>query len=339
MVQQLCFSSEIVNIQVLANQIMHPWLSILIPTYNGERFLPFALDSILFQNDLNIECIVVDDGSVDDTLSILESYENKLTIKIFQRERKGNWVANTNYALSFARGEYLSFLHQDDIWLKNRLTIIRQMIDQFPDVDFFLHASNYIDQNGRFLGSWRCPLPNFPEIIKPDLMMERLLIQNFISIPAPVFKREVALKVGGLDETLWYTADWDFWLKIASNSQALYCPQPLTGFRIQPASQTVIRSSYLEDFKNQLDKVLQDHLSFLITSDSMQARLFSIAAFSNKVNTTLAGMFHGKKIDLADLLLSFLLLGPIGWFRYLRDSRILERLTARLKAKLMSHNR
>ncbi|MCL4825574.1 MAG: glycosyltransferase, partial [Anaerolineales bacterium] len=57
---------------------MRPWLSVLIPTYNGETFLPAALDSIAIQEDPDIECIAVDDGSTDQTLSILEQYKEKL---------------------------------------------------------------------------------------------------------------------------------------------------------------------------------------------------------------------------------------------------------------------
>ena len=91
---------------------------------------------------------------------------------------------------------------------------MKQLIDQFPEVDFFLHSSKFIDVKGNYLGPWKCPLPVFPKIINSKLMTERLLIQNFISITAPIIKREVAQKVGGLDETLWYTADWDLWLKI-----------------------------------------------------------------------------------------------------------------------------
>ena len=133
-----------------------PWLSVLIPTYNGETYLSYALDSIILQQDSNIECIVVDDGSTDATLSILNAYRNRLPIRIVQRERQGNWVVSTNYALSIARGQYICFLHQDDLWFKNRLSKMKKMIDQFPEVGFFLHSSNFVDSSGNYLGLWKC---------------------------------------------------------------------------------------------------------------------------------------------------------------------------------------
>lgn len=311
-----------------------PWLSVLIPTYNGEDYLPSALNSIIAQRDPNIECIVVDDGSTDSTLEILNFYSAQLTIKIVQRARIGNWVTNTNYALSVARAEYVCFLHQDDFWLKNRLEIMRRMVEQYPKINLFLHSSWFSDTKGNCLGLWRCPVPSYPSLIDASMMIERLLVQNFISIPAPIFKREVALSAGGLDENLWYTADWDFWLKIASCGGTMYYPKPLSAFRVHPSSQTVLRSARLQDFQKQLEIVLEKHMALWEATKSAKRVTWQAARFSIEVNTTLAAMIHSEKTNLFRLLSSFLALGPLGWYRYLRDSRIWERVSARLKARL-----
>ncbi|MGL5806383.1 MAG: glycosyltransferase family 2 protein, partial [Xenococcaceae cyanobacterium] len=89
------------------------WLSVLIPTYNGANYLASALDSIIAQKETafeGIEYIIVDDGSTDETLKIINSYQDKLPLKIIQRQRQGNWVANTNYALSVASADRVCFL-------------------------------------------------------------------------------------------------------------------------------------------------------------------------------------------------------------------------------------
>ncbi len=314
-----------------------PWLSILITTFNGEKYLSHALHSIEIQKDNKIECIVVDDASTDSTLSILEKYKSRLSIKLVKAKKHGNWVANTNYALSFAQGEYACLLHQDDTWLKNRLKIYKKLILDLPKIDFFLHPSYFIDTNGKNLGIWRCPLPPYPNIIKPELMMERLLVQNFISIPAPIFKRELALKVGGLDENLWYTADWDFWLKIAPRGNAVYYPEPLTCFRVHQDSQSVKRSTYTEEFQDQLNQVLARHWLPWKASYSIKKSVYKTAHFSIRINTFLAGIIHKKKIWGINLLISLILLGPKEVYRFFRDSRIWERTTARLRANLLNH--
>jgi glycosyltransferase involved in cell wall biosynthesis len=306
-----------------------------MPTYNGEAYLSQMLDSIALQEDNDIECIVVDDGSTDATLSILNNYQSRLPIKLIQRPRQGSWVANTNYALSLAQSEYVCFLHQDDLWLENRLSVMKSLILQFPEVNLFLHSSNFIDFQGNYLGSWTCPLPGSPKIIKPKLMTEKLLIQNFISIPAPIFKREIALKVGGLDETLWYTADWDLWLKISKHGDTLYYPKSLSGFRIHPNSQTVMRSSYLQGFRMQLENVTKRHFPLWEAPDFSKKKIYKIAVFSIDVNVALAGSIHQGSTDLLRLLISFLRIGPVGWYRYFEDSHIWERVVARLKARLI----
>ncbi len=311
-----------------------PWLSVISPIYNGEKYLSQALDSILIQKDDDIECIVVNGESTDATMSILNSYQDKLPLKIFQKERKDNWVVKTNYALSLAAGDYVCFLHHDDYWLKDRLKIMKGLSGQFPDATLFLHPSYFIDVHGNNVGTWKCPLPFYPKIINSNLMLERLLVQNFISILGPVFKREAALKVGGLDESLWYTADWDFWLKIASCGDALYYPKPLSGFRIHPGSQTIVGSSHTQNFQEQLESVANKHLSHWEAPDPIKKEVGKIIFFSNRVNSTLASTLHGEKYDFWGLLSSFLLLGPLGWHRYLRDSRIWERTVARLRARL-----
>ena len=311
-----------------------PWLSVLIPTYNGEAYLASALDSILLQNDNEIECIVVDDGSTDSTLSIAESYRDKLSLTIIERQRQSNWVTNTNYALALAEGEYVCFLHQDDLWLENRLSTMKKLIKEHPEVNLLLHSSLFIDSQGTPLGLWQCPLPKYPQVIDSNLAIEHLLVQNFIAIAAPIFKRDVALELGRLDETLWYTADWDFWLKIASSGDTLYYPRPLTSFRVHPNSQTVMGSASQTEFKQQMQSVLKKHLLGWRADNKRKQTISQVALFSSEVNTALAAMIHRQQTNMSQLLCSFVNLGPNGWHRYIRDSRIQERVSARLKAKL-----
>ena len=312
-----------------------PWLSVIIPVYNGENHIVSALDSIALQGDSDIECIVVDGDSTDGTLAILQAYQDKLPLKILHRERDSNWVIKTNHALTFAKGEYACFVHHDDLWLKRRLQTMRQFVEKFPEVVLFLHPSHYISSLGANLGLWSCPLPTYPKLVPRDLMMERLLIQNFISIVAPIFKRESAIKVGGMDESLWYTADWDFWLKIALCGNTLYYPIPLSGFRIHPGSQTVVRSSQAKDFRNQLAFVANKYFPLWEASAPLKQEVRKVAEFSMEVNIALASTVHGQRSNLIGLFISFLLLGPFGWYRYLRDSRIWERVSARVKTRLM----
>jgi GT2 family glycosyltransferase len=305
-----------------------PWLSVIIPTYNGDSLLPQALESVLAQGDPNLELIAIDDGSTDGTLDVLESFRSRLPVQVLTVPHTGNWAANTNLAMQRAQGRWMCFLHQDDVWFGGRLERLRPLLSQYPDAELFLHPSRYVDTSGKPLGLWSCPLPGGP--IEPARMVERLLVQNFISMPAPMLKSETARRVGGLDESLWYTADWDFWLKLASQGPTVYLPQPLSGFRLHPASQTVERSKDLTEFERQLTLVLERHLARC--QGRVAGSVKKAARFSVLVNTRLAGSLQGQRPGYLGLALRFLALGPAGWRRYLRDSRVLERTRARLRA-------
>lgn len=308
-----------------------PWLSVIIPTYNGSKYLAAALNSVVVQQDREVECVVIDDGSTDDTLAIVDSFQNQLNIKLVTKARAGNWVANTNHALEVASGKYACFLHQDDLWLEGRLSQIKKAIAAYPQASLYLHDSVFIDQEGKPLGLWRCPLANKRRIISTDEMLEKLLVQNFVAIPAPVFKRRAAIDVEGLSDELWYTADWDFWLKLAALGDTCYIPQPLSAFRVHGDSQTIRRSSSIAEFRQQMRSVVDKHLAH-----QGNREVSKVAFFSAEVNTTLAAMVHGESPNLLRLVWDFALLGPTGWWRYCQDSRIQERISARLKAKLQT---
>src|SRR5437660_9050514 len=84
-----------------------PWLSVIMPTYNGAAYLGAALESVRAQGDADIEVIAVDDGSSDDTVGLLESYAGRLPLRVVRRERVGNWGANTNHGLTLARADHV----------------------------------------------------------------------------------------------------------------------------------------------------------------------------------------------------------------------------------------
>jgi GT2 family glycosyltransferase len=216
--------------------------------------------------------------------------------------------------------------------------ILKKLTLQFPETNLILNPSIFVNIQGPKLGLWRCPLPSYPIMISSEQMIGKLLVQNFISIPAPIFKREMALKVGGLDEKLWYTADWDFWLKLAQYGQIIYYPKPLSVFRIHSHSQTVTRSSYIQDFRQQLEFVIDKHLEAWNTSSQTKSKIRKIANFSKEVNIALASIIHGKKLKISFLVQGLFSLGFLDMYKFFRDSRILERIMARMRAKLNQVN-
>ncbi|MBI4040880.1 MAG: glycosyltransferase [Deltaproteobacteria bacterium] len=308
-----------------------PWLSVLIPTYNGEKYLPAALHSVYIQQDPNIECIIVDDGSSDTTPKIINDYSSKLNIQWLRIPKTGNWVKNTNFAFTHAQGKYICLLHQDDLWLENRLPELKKIISRFPHIDFFLHAAIYINEAGQKLGNLDCPLAKYPQTLLPQAMIEKLLIQNFIALPAPIFKRSLALAVGKLQEAFWYTADWDLWLKLARKTPALYYPKRLCAVRIHKKAQTSTRTDQFQDIQTQLLFVFYYHYALLEEKKNTKKNILKAGLFSIELNLWCFKFFHKKTTPPWHLFLQFIFLGSFALRQYLCSSKIIQRLIARRK--------
>ena len=161
--------------------------------------------------------------------------------------------------------------------------------------------------------------------------LERLLVQNFLAMPSPVFSRNAALPEG-LDEDLWYTADWDLWLRLGARGPVRSLVEPLAAFRIHPASQTMARER--TDLGRQLRAVLARHFGpwAATVSSPLAERVRKVAGFSVEVNIALAAAQRGTSGAALALAPRLLRLGPSAWARFLRDSRLPERVWARLRA-------
>jgi len=311
------------------------WLSVVIPAYNGEHRIGDALNSIRAQDDSQVEVVVVDDGSTDSTLEIVKSYTDSLNVKVIERDHTGNWVSNTNYGILNSSGEYLCFLHQDDRWENGRLAIIREVFLHKPNVAMCFHPSWFIGPDGRRVGLWKSPFGGEGvEIVPPDVFLECLLVQNFIAIPSPVFKKDNAVRVGLLDDSLIYTADWDFWIRMSHLGPVAYIPKPLTYFTVHPESQTESLSNKANYVEEQLLSVLDRHLNSYKGSLKDKERLARVAHFSAQLNVALMKLNSRQTLQWIHLLKDFVGLGPKGWGHFFRCSRIIDRVLARLRVRL-----
>jgi GT2 family glycosyltransferase len=308
---------------------MNPFLSVVMPVYNGERFIAAALESVRGQQE-GIELIIVDDGSSDGTLDIVRDFAKDLPIRLMTPGRIGNWVGVTNIGLREAKGDWACLLHQDDLWVPGRIARLRVEVERAKGA-LVLHNSIFVDPDGRKLGPWTCPLPEGD--VPSEQFIERLLIQNFVAIPSPIFRRNAVLGSGGLDEDLWFTADWDLWLRLGALGPVRFIAETLAAFRVHPASLTVARKLLPNEWEQQLTAVTDRHLQNWAVTGKLRASVEQAAAASIAVNSALAAASRGEPVEYSSVLLRLLALGPSGWHRYLRDSRIVQRVRSRLKAQ------
>lgn len=311
-------------------QVAAPWLTVVIPSYCGEKWVRKALESVVSEAARGVEVVLVDGSPNSSTREIACSFADRLRLRVFARDDLKSWQAKTNFGVQVAESPHICWLGVDDIWLPGRATAVQKWILNCPTAPLHLAPSAFIDKQGRKLGVWRARLPA-DTALSAELVTERLLVQNFIAAPAPVFRKDAWIACGGLDETLWYTADWDVWLKLAQQASVLYHDSVTTGFRVHGASLTVTGSRDAAAFEQQMRIVLERHACKL--GDGAED-LLRVARASIAVNAALAAAAVGNRSALLPALYQVLSLGPAGTGRYFLESRILERVLARVQAKL-----
>ncbi len=317
------------QIQGAPSSLRTPWLSVILPCYRGERWIGATLDSLAAEADDGVEILVIDSSPDSSALDIVRGYSDRLRLRIFERPDLNMWHSKTNFAVAQAQAAHACWLHADDLWLPGRIAALRQWINNAPDAALHLAPCAIIDADGKRLGVWRCPLQ--PGEVGAETLLQSLLVQNFIAAPAPVFRRDAWLACGGLDEALWYTADWDLWLKLASQGPVRYHDVVTSAFRIHAHSLTATGSRDLDDFARQMQCVLARHADWLSRAG---APVMAAAQASICLNVALAGAAAGDYRRLAGAIAQLLRLGPAGARTYFHASRIVERLAPRLRAKI-----
>jgi glycosyltransferase involved in cell wall biosynthesis len=307
-----------------------PWLSVIMPAYGGEEWIDTALGSLAAERSEGIEILLIDGSPTPATRKRAEKFSGRLRLRIFERPDLSLWHGKTNFGVEVAESGNICLLCVDDVWLPGRAAAVRGWIEAAPEAALHLAPSAIIDRQGQRLGVWRCPLPS-GSALSGGMVAERLLVQNFVASPAPVFRKDAWLECGGLDEQLWYTADWDIWLKLASLNTVYYHSEVTCGFRIHGGSLTMSGRRDMADLTLQMRSVLERHLTRL---SPVSASVERAARASIVVNTALASASSGDFTGLAGAASAVVRLGPGGIRRFFRDSRLFERVAPRVRARL-----
>ncbi len=213
-----------------------PLFSVIMPVYNAQRshqgYLRAALDSIAAQTYPEFELIVVDDGSTDDTLEVVESWlraHDGLTVTTLRKTNGGQSSAR-NLGASHARGTWLTFLDQDDLWIPRRLESVLPLLS--PDVDLVYSDADTIDAAGRL------EYPRIHVTLKaggahPKLTLEDALYADVYVMPGvTTMRKDLFERIGGFDEELSGYEDDDLFVRAVSSARVAYYPLPTLKWRM-----------------------------------------------------------------------------------------------------------
>lgn len=209
-------------------QLRRPRVSVIIPVYNGDRFIDQAIQSIVSQTYNDYELLVVDDGSTDSTRHLLHQWGDRL--RYIYQTNQGVAVAR-NHGLQLAQGELVAFLDADDWFLPDKLAAQVAMFDQQPQLGLVHSGWHRVNAEGDRLLDVR------PWQLVPDLTLESWLHWKPVLPSAMMFRREWLMKADGFDPRFPPAEDTDLVLRLAlMGCSAAWLPQITTCYRQHEAS-------------------------------------------------------------------------------------------------------
>jgi glycosyltransferase involved in cell wall biosynthesis len=198
-------------------------VSAIIPTFNSANYLRDAINSALDQTYSALEVIVIDDGSTDETVSVIKSFADRV---IYIRQEQSGPSSARNRGIATATGEYVAFLDADDIWLPSKLEKQLHALQQEPEAGLVYSRSvDFDDSTGE-------ELRFYPKEMHSGMLFDLLLIAPLLLLSSVVVRTRVLKELGGFDEGLRTAEDTHLYLRIAQNYRIIGVPDILVKRRI-----------------------------------------------------------------------------------------------------------
>ncbi|MCE7906414.1 MAG: glycosyltransferase [Anaerolineae bacterium CFX3] len=206
-----------------------PTVSIVTPSFNQARFLEAAIQSALSQDYPRIEYIVVDGGSTDGSLDIIQKYADRLAWWVSEKDRGQTDAINKGFAR--ASGQIFAWINSDDTYEPRAVgQAVRFLLDH-PEAGMVYADCNYINEQGRVIGKFPAAQTDLPR-----------LRRGYVHIPQQTmfFRAELWKQVGPLDPSFYFAMDYDLWTRIAARAELRYLAgQTWANFRIHASGKTV----------------------------------------------------------------------------------------------------
>ena len=207
-------------------------ISIITPTYNQAAFIERTINSVLSQNYPDLEYIVMDGGSNDETIGILKKYSTQI---IWKSEKDNGQSDAINKGLRLATGDIVAFLNSDDTYEPGALAKVADYFKTNLKAKWVYGKCRIINQDDDEI---RKPITRYKNLLLKKYSFSKLLGENFISQPATFWKKELHDEVGFFNEKEHFCMDYEFWLRIGQKYPAGVINYYLANFRYHPSSKS-----------------------------------------------------------------------------------------------------
>lgn len=237
-------------------------VSVVTAAYNMAGYVAETIDSVLAQDYPQIESIVVDDGSTDDTPAVLARYQDDPRVRIVRQENDGQ-TKTKNRGVAAARGEFVAFCDADDTWQPHKLS---RQIPHFadPKVGVVYSDIECIDAEGGALPYY--DIPHYSGHVTAQLLLD-----NFVPFPTAVARTDLVRRMGGFDENLTMSIDYDLWLRISVDHDFFFVPERLANYRVWAGQMSLKEGERLDNFFRLLDRFIERYPHAVSRRDVDQA--------------------------------------------------------------------
>lgn len=216
-----------------------PLVSVCIPVYNNADYVGETIDSILAQTYQNIELIMVDDNSTDDSYRVLQDYAKKdERVKIYRNESNLGMSGNWNRCLELCTGEILKLVCADDLLSPHIIERELEIFEKYPEVVLVESDTRLVNLDGKYRG-WYRRYPRSGIVDGAIIVRKGFFSQDYFGAPqANSFRRGAYEQVKGFSPEFHYIVDYDFFVNIAKLGKVFIIHEPLNYFRVREDSNT-----------------------------------------------------------------------------------------------------
>lgn len=274
---------------------MEPLVSVCIPAYNNAAYIKETIDSVLKQTYPNLELVICDDKSKDNTIKVIESIKDE-RIKLFKNEKNLGMSGNWNHCLSKCTGEFIKLICADDMLAPNCLEKEVSALMEHPSAVLAESDTKLFDLNGKPKGFYKryktSGLTDGKKIARAGLF-----VKNYFGAPlANTFRKSSLKKAGGFDSWYTYILDYDFWIKLACLGDVYIIHEPLNYFRVRNDSNTgeVMSGDKTDDYVKEHIHLLKKYREELHLSKADMRRSVRIRKFRNFAAGVYLKLFVGE---------------------------------------------